>query len=284
MNRYGVNTYSSSRTSVDNNKNKIEVNVNYSTEEEYSEEIEEKNNCILYNNLHDTYMQYPESEKCYLDGRYFNAVFNGYPGLCKEPLHFRISKINDEYINDIWMHRCTIENINSILLIRVIVDMDDILHHSSLLIIEPPVRGVRRACLFNTSHSSNSKWTELLASEVFNYLSPSIPNMAIYPYHLQVEQLPSSCQVSGWCNAFIIAYAVAALTGKSYDPANIRRYASMIERHYPLCPHTEPEVQYGDQDALAGAAVGGIAGGLLTRSVGGFALGALGGYAIGSLL
>jgi len=38
----------------------------------------------------DNYKLYPNTESCYLDGRYFNKVFARYPGLIREPLNIII--------------------------------------------------------------------------------------------------------------------------------------------------------------------------------------------------
>lgn len=250
-----------------------------------------KPGCILYNNLADTYMQYPESNECYLDGRYFNEVFRGYPGLCTEPLHVNISShpiCKDKMQNcvDAYMRECQVEDINSTLLIRVVTDMDNVVHHSSLLMIEPPVAGIRRGILFNSSEVScvdpkQTQYTQYLAQVVYQAMAIKIPNLDLYPYNLQTNKLPTRCRMSGWCNAFIIMYAVSSLTGRCYDPANVKRYASMIECCYPLCPHSQPEVQYGG-DSLEGAVLGGLAG-LAIAGPEGAVLGLLGGYAVGSM-
>ena len=56
----------------------------------------------------DNYLNLKDTSSCYLDGRYFNKVFERYPGLISEPLNItiRVNKKNEENSKYFTFIRC----------------------------------------------------------------------------------------------------------------------------------------------------------------------------------
>ena len=49
----------------------------------------------IFPNLYD-YKRYPNTQNCYLDGRYFNLVFENFPGLNDDPLYISTKTSQNE--------------------------------------------------------------------------------------------------------------------------------------------------------------------------------------------
>jgi hypothetical protein len=176
-------------------------------------------------------------------------------------------------------------------LIRIVISITQSIKHSCLLIIYPPMCGKRHAVLFNPLEpwqvNSTESVVDSLAVALNQYMGLWIQNLCIDVSTVTMPHSESrNCAISGWCNAHVLMYALYILCGYRYDPVNIKRFASMIESHYYICPHEPPEIEYGTVGTAAtGALVGGLAGYALSGgSPAGLVLGTVGGLAIGSLI
>lgn len=260
------------------------------------------NEMILNTNHHQEYLKYEDTRNCFLDGRYFNAVFNGYEGHCSEPLYIKIYNNEDRNVADVILPETKV-NFNHKVIIRVVVDIKGIIRHSCLLMIDPMKENdnSRMVTLFDPVELSRSgvseieieitQMVEMIAGLIYRYLKVSIPNLRLFIESPIMEKPYSPCEISGFCNAHVIKRAVDYLLNQEYDPVFIKRYANMIETNYYVCPHGEVEEEYGSLDrpltgALVGGAIGaglgGIAGGPV-GAVAGLGVGVLGGYALGSI-
>lgn len=262
----------------------------------------EENYSLLDNNLHETFLDYPKSTSCYLDGRYFYEAFRGYPGLCKNPLHVRIYQGEDGMTySDVYMDYCEMD-ISVPVIAKASIQFGDDFLHSCLIIIEPEVNGRRQVLMFDPvefdSKSASKEEIEqivlFVGTIVESYLTTKIPNID-FDIEWQSSDKPiSKCQVSGFCNAHIIMYANCYLKNYlynehiPYEPDYILSYVSMLEDNYTLCGMCEPQVEFGmPSSATTGLVLGGLGGlaigGAAGAPLAGAAVGALGGYAVGSL-
>lgn len=244
------------------------------------------------------FTEYDETTSCYMDGRYFNSVFAKYPGLCTEPIHLRFMKDGDYSVYDIYMNHCHIHE-DEIVLVKVNIEIGNYTH-CGLLLIHPEEYGERCVTFFdpvemdkNYDRISNQMVVERIGDIIRTFLTPSLPNMVFETRIKTVKKPVTKCIISGYCVAHIIMHALHCLHGDNF-PCNhgeIKRFVSMVENNFSLCPHCPPQIEYGHPDStttglvlggLGGAAIGGALGGSTGFLVGG-ATGALGGYALGSL-
>jgi len=216
------------------------------------------------------YSHFPETDSCYLDGRYFNIVLGRmYEGVVRKPLKVKITRGLDgsfEYASVSMKHSVIREDTPNI--IRVIIEATKI-RHSALLIVNIKERNV---WFWNPkSYHGESELDKLIVDRIRNYISHSLGriNFIVVDHPVPVVNSPQGCSVSGYCNAFVIKYASDWIEGKKIDLSHIRRYTYMIESHYKNYLTGEPDVEY---DALKGALIGGGIGlgvGVLAGAVGG---------------
>jgi hypothetical protein len=93
------------------------------------------------------------------------------------------------------------------------------------------------------------------------------------------------CSRSGFCNAYILKYALDLYSNRGFDPSSIEKFSQDIERDYKMeLPVGPPEIEFGDGTApllggLGGALVGGMVAGPGGALVGGLTGAAVGGLA-----
>jgi hypothetical protein len=89
-----------------------------------------------------------------------------------------------------------------------------------------------------------------------------------YPVELiQADIHPETtmgCQKTGFCVAYAIKFVDDYLLGRSFNPNDIRRFASKIEDYFGLLDSNYKDEEYGTGDILGGIAGGMLAGALLT--------------------
>lgn len=226
---------------------------------------------VILPNL-DNYTSYSPTKNCYLDGRYFNKVFENYPGLVKNPLVIRL----DQNGYSAHMHACHVPtDCNS--LIRVVIETPETCH-SSLLILD--------------HETGIGYWFEAFTSPYDEFIHAILGKYTGYKiYHLD-DRAPNvrtpKCDASGFCTAYTIKYAYDYLNDQPSDLKNIRSFAARVEDEYPAL-RGDPDIAYGwldnprTRNAIIGALGGGLGGSLLGGGTGaliGAGLGGLGGYAL----
>ena len=230
------------------------------------------------------------STNCYMDGAYFNKVFADYPGLLKNPLNIRIRKGRNGVRKYAHMEQNQI-NTDYPGLLRVNIEANNF-RHSNLLILDYE-NGI--AHRFEPLGKNASHFQEV-TDAIDDYLN------AFFDFDIEVidadfsnemkcglNEKNEKCDNSGFCVAYVILYAYCYLRGERFPCADIRRFASMIEKTYGKIPEHEQEVQYGNTDdnrggkMLAGAGIGAL-GGALVAGPAGLLIGGLGGTAIGSVI
>lgn len=232
------------------------------------------------------YEQYPASKSCYLDGRYFNLVFQDYPGLIDQPLHIHIDDNGSLNIHLPYMHINPSEDYFGLL--RVIVSSKD-MRHSMLVVFD---YANEKAYIYNPD-VHHPELNELLVEGITSYLSKFLDyeyfETAEYEY-VEKEQL--ACTKSGVCNSLTILYALFFIEGLEYTNKavkNARKFMTAVETNYDL-PAGNPDIEYLTDQQAAGLAIGagsglligGLTGGLPGALIGTAAGGALG-FGLGTL-
>lgn len=221
----------------------------------------------------DNYRKYKKTNRCYLDGRYFNLVFSKYPGLQKDPIHIKyiledglmITKIN---YNKIKM----VEKYYNI--VRVIIETNNN-KHSGVCIINPMTKEIY---YFDSAKiDKNSK--NIIKNTLKNIFQQKIN---IIDFDIITEK-NNKCVKSGFCVAYSIKYVYDFLLNREHTFDNIRSFSQKIINYYPSLDISNCDIEYGLGGTLFGALGGGVLGGLVGGSGGaliGAGLGGLGGYAL----
>lgn len=235
-----------------------------------------------------------ETDNCYLDGRYFNKVFIRYPGLLANPL---VIKITETKRKDVKSYRHYIHmketNIDTAMpgLLKLVIETPKT-KHCNLLILDYENRNIYRF----EPLGKKAPFYEDVNSIVEDYLNIYFGDMNLQLIDLDLgimDQKNPRCQVSGFCNAYVIYYAYCYLNGKDfYEDINIRKFATLIEKTYGTLPKEGAEIEYGlfgnpNPDQNRNMAIGGLAGlgiGGLVGGVPGAALGGVTGLGIGALI
>ena len=243
----------------------------------------------LVNN--ERWLKYPHTKNCYLDGRYFAIVFKNLDNVFPQPLTVDIDQ-GDTIVSLPKMH------IKDNMLVRVVVNINNEIKHSCLLIFE----NKNKVIYFNPielSHSEEEKYeldirnsVDILGLIIHKYLLIHNPHIKMFTEEEIInKESNSKCNISGFCNAHVIKRAACHLLNKRYEPYDITQFASMIEHNYILSSTEEPEIEFGMMSsgtagALVGGAIGLGVGGLIGGPVGavaGLGVGALGGYALSTI-
>ena len=256
----------------------------------------------------DDYLLSDPSTSCYLDGRYFNLVFQNYPGLVKNPLTVQVNvgpngvgSNNDDVKVGIYMEPTQV-NPNDINLIRVIIVTnvtrmhntnnpanrnlltEQLERHSNLLIVN---NEKRRIYWFQPG---DYVYQQKIQKMLLKYLMKYYPDYLLVPVDPMIlnEKTPG-CKRSGFCVAYVIKYAYDLLNGVEPNYKNIRRFAGKIEKMYGKLDPNGADVEYGlfgsdgsGDNKLGGALLGGLGGAALgTVVTGGSPTGALTGGLLG---
>lgn len=266
------------------------------------------------------YKEYDPSENCFLDGRYFNKVLSGYPGLVSKPLVVHI-KTGDKDKTELdgyeWERPFTIDADQTPIplrlkdddpeLIRVIIEAErtDPNHkhkdpnkpkktrHSNLIIIDSHDKKIMR---FEPlmSHKYKNILNEFLERFFLRYL-PDYKYMEIdlHPQSIDKDDDNIECKNKGMCVAYVTKLAV--LVALDMDPMfpvdvedaedDIKKFAAAIEDQFGPLTEGVPDIEYGltrrQGRTATGAAVGAVVGGLALGTFGGALLGAAAGGAVG---
>ena len=248
---------------------------------------------IGYTDNLDNYRSYTDTRSCYLDGRYFNKVFNNYPGLIREPLNIIIvrDKRSGEMRYEDYMSHADINNKYTGLL-RVIINTPEG-RHSSLIIIDYKNANIYRF----DPYGRKSPYFEQVNGIIERYLDLYIDfTMYIIKNPIYDQKNPvcvANGTPGGFCVSYVIKYTYDYLNNRAYDPSDILKFSSMIEHMYGPLSEEGKDVEFGlfgknnpnqGRNVAVGALGGLILGGLLTGSPGGILIGGIGGGLIGGII
>lgn len=198
----------------------------------------------------DDFRNYKPTDSCYLDGRYFNLVFQRYPGLLMNPLDIkikrRVSHITDEEEDSISisMHETHVNTkFPGLLKLRIFANNTI---HSNLLILDYERGKVHKF----EPLGKKSPYFKEINEYVERYLS------SFFDLELQVididlhailddknERCIQEGEETGFCAAYIILYAYCFLNNKTFEPWDIRKFAAKVEDTYGKL-EGEPEPEY----------------------------------------
>ena len=237
------------------------------------------------------YRTYEPSERCYLDGRYFNRVLEEYPGLNKTPIVFRISeKEAVQTETEGWQQEFKIKELSSTIhvnlndqypdLVRIIIEIARngkvLSRHSNLLVVDP-----RNKTAYRFESLASHKYFFEVNDALELFVNTALPDYKFMPMELHPQKLEEGkCAGKGYCIGYTIKLATMFVTGQplefSEDPTDIYRFAAAVEAMFPL-EEGEPDLEYGPGNwlpTLAGAGIGGLlTGGGLLGTIGGGLLG-----------
>jgi len=234
---------------------------------------------------------------CYLDRRYYEVVLrkHGCTTVLPNAVYFDLnsgdfswkpSKINTEFIS----YGC------------LVVHRGNEYRHSTFFCLDPktgiawwwdPFLSVKRTKEISKFFASLGFYNfHHLLDEVVD-VKPSCSreggrrNLSRGMRHLDIQQEEgretiSSGDYGGYCNAYVLKFALSVFEGAPFDGRNIERFAADTVRDYErYLPDGEPEIEYGD-----GALVGGLGGALIGGAIagpGGLLLGGATGATLGAL-
>lgn len=234
-----------------------------------------------------------KADPIYLDGRYFNVILGRSSEVSTKPIVIKI-KHSGTTSN---LEQVYVDITRPIMLFRVIIEVYEQIN----------VRGVPKDRIY-TRHSNllifdntNNIITrfEPLVENIYN---PNIDDVIIdhFSYGLPQHQYvnldvhPQKPHNMGLCVAYVIKFAYFYLMRQPVEfddnESDIIRFALYVDKLYSNRLVGKPDIEFGNNPVLGGAALGGLSGGLIGGIAGGPAgalaglgIGALGGATIGAL-
>lgn len=239
------------------------------------------------------YKYYPPTKSCYLDGRYFNKVFEKYPGLISKPLNISVVVNPDNKIEYTNHMKQGIINDQYPGLLRVIINAKGS-RHSNLLILDYSHKKIYRYDPNGTSSPYYHHINQIIKNYLGMYFDFDIIDIN-EPVSDPGNQICREQGIkNGFCVAYVIKFAHDWLNQKKYDPSDILQFAGTVEYLYGPLSKEKVDIEYGlfgssdngpnKQGALVGAGVGALAGGLLIGGGAGVMGGLLAGGLIGSAM
>ena len=236
------------------------------------------------------YKSEPETQSCYLDGKYWDLVFKRYPGL-RPTLYLEIKdkkqrgarKHGEEKVFRFHTEQKPITNTNLPGIARLSIKINNV-SHSNVLIFD-----YQNKILYRLEPLGNVPGNYF--NEINNFLEEMADGYELININLTtIPEVNNNCEKSGYCVAYAILYAYSFLTQTPFDPDHIRKFARHIEKRYGKISGP-PEVEYGlfgDNNnkavpTILGASAGGLIGGAALGPIG-LVGGAIGGGLLGSAL
>ena len=203
------------------------------------------------------YRQYPRSKACYLDGRYFNIVFDDYPGLIRNPLYIKIDE-DGELDMDLPQSRI-VPSKDYFGLLRVVVTSKT-MRHSLIVVFDYEHE---RAYIYNPD-VHHPELNDLLMDNIISFLSGILDYEYFeIPEIEYIEKDTLKCTMHGVCNALVIFYALYFIKGLEFTDRNVqeaRRFMSAVEANYDLPSTGEPDIEFLTDQELLGTTSGALLG------------------------
>lgn len=228
----------------------------------------------------ENYENLPESNSCYLDGRYFNIVLANYPGLLSNPLYIdvkinKMTTLNKRSEREYISARMEETKINTKFpgLLRLVINThigNKNSKHSNLLILD-----YKNGIIYRFEPlGQRAPYFDEISKIVHTYLSQ------FFEWDFKVIELNSDQKLdennrectkiglkSGFCLAYVLLYAYNFINLLDFHPSNIRRFVTQIERTYGRLPSEGADIEYGElsrgQKQAIGAGAGLLGGAIL---------------------
>ena len=186
----------------------------------------------MYTKNLDDYVFHKNSRSCSLDGKYFNRVFENYPGLVREPLTITIKKgplsPGEKFYIDMKETKLNTEMPG---LLRLIIETPTG-KHCNLLILDYEGGKVYRFEPLGKYQKYFEKVNELIKEYLGMYFDFFLQNIKIDFYEEILDVKNPNCRKSGFSTAYVILYAYAFLHQKDYNPTKILKFVDKIECVY----------------------------------------------------
>lgn len=206
------------------------------------------------------YENFPPTPSCYLDGRYFNIVLKElYPGIVEAPLAVSFHRTVAGYEFQMNMKEAFV-SAKYPSFIRVVIQSTK-MRHSALIMLD---LSRKKGWYWNPRTYDVDDSGKDLDVEIFQRISNFIREtlgVHMYQHELKVPNTKNlDCDMSGYCNAYIIKFVLDWLVDASPEFNKIRSFCTMIEEEYghKLTGKEDIEFQFGP----GGLALG-LGGGLL---------------------
>lgn len=237
-----------------------------------------------------SYEDYPESDKCYVDGWYFNEVLDDVEGICLnkgQPVTIKLTPHSNTITFPIW--DISTENLA---VSRVVIEdargKYQRRHTNSIVIDNINQEVYRLDPLEDTAMNPEHQMKiDSLMRKVYDSLGVGDYEMKSLTRNFRKPAKPLGCDQYGYCVAEAIWFTLEVIgAAETHERSDQRRYLTYLETMYGM-PPGNPDVSYGWTPVLVGglggAAVGGLLGGGLTGVAVGGAIGALGGLAYNAI-
>jgi len=212
------------------------------------------------------YKDYDDTESCYLDGRYFNAVLKPFfnKGVSNTPVRVTLGP-NKESV--MWSHEWKgLESFNKSIktyFIRVIIQLKNV-RHAALLIIDS---NSKQIILWNPvsikGADEHSKYFSDLQNMIKELFVDFVDTFGLKDYEfvtenykVKLEKSTESCPIKGYCNAYVIKYILDWIDDNDYDSSDIKKFASAIQDKYSQDLTGDPDVEYFFGALLGGMVLG----------------------------
>lgn len=190
--------------------------------------------------LYNTYHSYEPSDRCWLDGTYFNPVFDEYHGLVTEPLIVELTPKGNLVTGP--KHFNIPENVFGLIRVKIRISRlgkDSIMRHSNLVILDQKEKEVLR---FEPllDHEYNDK----INDELEKYFKRFLPEYTYVEIDNHPQKYDEMCPDKGMCVAYVIKAALMFAmntvymeeeemsTEESLD--DIKRFAAAVEHIFNL--------------------------------------------------
>ena len=199
-------------------------------------------------------VSYQETKSKYLDGRYFNVVLaNLHEGVVQKSLKIKIK--NDPTKGSVGISaKLDPSHLKhgTINIIRVVVESPDV-RHSCLLIIDFD----KMILLFwNPKSTCDLNPVDV---KIINIVKEYVSIYGDIEFRILYDTVPP---VPGFCNAYVIKFALDWIMARPFDGKDIKRFASFIETHFKEHLFGYPDVEYlifGPHVARTALVVGAVA-------------------------
>ncbi len=188
--------------------------------------------------LFDTYHSYEPSQRCWLDGDYFNVVFEEYDGLIHEPITVEITSKGNNVSGPEEFDLPP----NAFGLVRVKIVIKDksdskttrVIRHSNLLVID---QDRKEALRFEPMFEN--RYDRIINTELEKYVHEFLPEYTFVEIENHPQKFDRMCEDKGMCVAYVIKAALMYVMGvadlsddedsteESLD--DIKRFASAVE-------------------------------------------------------
>lgn len=219
-------------------------------------------------------------ELCYLDRRYFNLVLQarGLKTVLENPMHLLVDNMDIQW-------KSSSISPSRISYGCLVIHTSDF-NHSTLFLLDP----LTSTCYWWDPFFDDAQMVGL-HNKVLTVIQNYFRSLGFHRFCEITQTVPNVnvniCQRSGFCNAYILKYALALHENRNFNSSGIVQFANGIEKQYRhSLPLGKPEIDFGPGNGSA-PLMGGLGGALVGGAIGGptgALLGGVTGAAVGGMV